>query len=114
MKKNSIQVSTFAGSIPGFRNGPLLEAQFNNSYGIVCDLENTLYVSEFDTNCIRQIKDGMVSVFAGIPKEDGLVNGPLRQAKFHCPTMMKFDASFTNLYVSEYGNNSIRRISMKE
>ncbi|MDP4129328.1 MAG: hypothetical protein Q8918_02620 [Bacteroidota bacterium] len=44
----------------------------------------------------------------------GLVNGALSAAEFSAPIGISVDASGKNIYVSDYNNNNIRKISLKQ
>ena len=92
--------------------GPGSIASFNNPTGIVTDGTN-LYVTDTGNHTIRKIviATGAVSTFAGIPGTAGSAdapNGPANSASFNNPVGITTDG--TNLYVADYGNNTIRQI----
>ena len=104
-------ISTFAGSGSiGSADGIGTAASFKYPDGAVFDSHNALFVSDQSNHKIRKITpDGTVSTFAGtgmIGSADGL--GIL--ASFYYPAGMAVDAS-DNLYVADYGNNKIRKIT---
>ena len=104
-------VSTFAGSGSiGFADGIGTAASFKYPDGAVFDSHNALFVSDQSNHKIRKITpDGTVSTFAGtgmIGSADGI--GIL--ASFYYPAGMAVDA-LDNLYVADYGNNKIRKIT---
>ncbi|WP_183557994.1 IPT/TIG domain-containing protein [Mucilaginibacter sp. SP1R1] len=104
-------VSTVAGSgIRGSTNGQGTNASFNSPRAIIVDKDNTIYVT--DGNVIRKIDaTGVVTTFAGSGAE-GAVNGPASTASFKNINGIVADKS-GNLYVSDTGNNLIRKISFQ-
>ena len=93
----------------GSDNGPALNASFGLLTGITVDGLGNIYVSE-NTNNIRKINPaGVVSLFAGNGHQ-GSQNAPGSSASFNNPTGLTTDA-IGNIYVADYGNNLIRRIS---
>jgi sugar lactone lactonase YvrE len=68
-------VTTIAGGVRGFRDGPRGEAAFDAPSGIAIDSSGTIYVADTGNNAIRRITaDGIVSTVAD--ESDGL-EGPL-------------------------------------
>lgn len=55
---------------------------------------------------------GAATVFAGALNSPGLVNGSRQQARFNQPTGLGYDAARRFLYVSDPGNNAVRRIDL--
>ncbi|MEC9037903.1 MAG: LamG-like jellyroll fold domain-containing protein, partial [Verrucomicrobiota bacterium] len=104
-------ITTFAGSgISGSADGQGLSASFNNPYGIVFDQADNLYVVDNLNRIIRKIDpSGYVSTFAGNGTAS-LIDGQGTEASFNKPTNIAIDSS-GNLYVSEYGSSSIRKIT---
>jgi hypothetical protein len=50
-------VTTIAGSIVGYRDGPGELAQFNGAYGLATDLQGNIYLAESHNNRIRKISE---------------------------------------------------------
>ena len=102
-------VSTFAGSGAGFSlDGIGNQASFEYIYGMTIDDAGNIYVT--DGNMIRKIsRSGMVSTFAG-STNSGNANGIGNDASFYSPRGVTVDKS-GNLYVSDTGNNTIRKIT---
>ncbi|MDB5257649.1 MAG: hypothetical protein JWM14_2344 [Chitinophagaceae bacterium] len=104
-------VTTLAGSgAADFANGTGSAAMFSNPLGIVSDASGNLYVADFGNNRIRKITPGgLVTTFAGTTVS-GSVNGVGKAASFNGPFGIAIDGS-GNIYVSDYGNNLIRKIT---
>jgi len=104
-------VSTFAGSgVQGLGDGPASTANFNIPSGIAIDASGNVYVADSYNNIIRQISGGIVNTYAGIAGSGGKGNGSASNAYFLRPSGLAVDAS-GNLYVSDSGNNLIRKIT---
>jgi streptogramin lyase len=104
-------VTTFAGSgTAGSANGTGTFAQFNNPHGITVDPVGNIFVADYTNNLIREISPaGVVTTFAGSGTA-GATNGTGTAASFKNPFGLSADIS-GNLYVADYGNNLIRKIT---
>ncbi|MEC8396358.1 MAG: hypothetical protein VX003_15960, partial [SAR324 cluster bacterium] len=104
-------VSTFAGTgTAGSQDGDRSTATFNGPNGIALDEEGNVYVSENINHQIRKIdQDGHVTTLVGL-LSPGSEDGDVAQASFNQPHGMTFD-DLGNLYVAEYKNNLIRKIT---
>lgn len=103
-------VAIQAGSDKGYGDGTGTDAMFVEIYGIITDAQGNIYVSESATHRIRKITpDGVVTTFAG-KGILGSVDGTGEEAEFAKPTGLTIDAS-GNLYLAEYGNHRIRKIT---
>lgn len=105
-------VTTFAGSgAAGAANGKGKAASFNSPRGLAVDGLGNIYVADQANNMVRKITpDGTVSTYAGsgaMGSADALT--PL-SASFNTPTAVGLDTQ-GNLYVSDSGNGSIRKIT---
>lgn len=105
------EVTTFAGSgFSGSADGVGTAASFRFPDGAVFDSQNNLFISDQSNHKIRKITpDGTVTTFAGsgtIGSADGIGTA----AGFYYPAGMAVDAA-DNLYVADYGNNKIRKIT---
>ncbi len=107
------EVSTLAGTADsdGSADGTGSDARFNNPLGIVRN-GATLYVTDSGNNTIRKIviSTGEVSTLAGTAGAYGSTDGTGAAARFNSPSDITTDGS--NLYVTDSGNNTIRRIVM--
>src|SRR5579863_2020256 len=107
------QVNTFAGTgAMGSANGPVTSANFNQPANIIEDGAGNFFVADFGNNEIRKITTSpapaVVSTFAGSISA-GFINAPA-PGKFHSPDRIAIDAT-GNIYVPDFGNNAIRKIS---
>ncbi len=105
------QVTTLAGSgVRGMADGVGPMASFANPLGIAIVGPN-LYVADIGNNMIRKVvtATGQVSTLAGSGTM-GTVDGIGFAANFHFPAGIATDG--TNLYVSDAGNNKIRKIAI--
>lgn len=104
-------VTTFAGSGTGASvdNTNPLAASFNGPRGITTDGAN-LYVSDFFGNTIRKVSlaTGAVTTIAGSGTVGADDNAAGLSATFNGPRGITTDG--TNLYLSDTGNNKIRKI----
>ena len=110
------EVITFAGGGAtglgqgGFADGPGDQARFNLPAGIALAPDGSLVVADKDNNRIRRITpDGTVTTVAGTGVH-GATDGEGVRATFSAPVGIAVDADGT-IYVTEHGNNSVRRIS---
>ena len=85
-------------------------ARFNFLSGITTD-GSSLYVTD-SNNTIRRIliSTGAVSTLAGSPGTSGSVDGVQATARFNLPARITTDGP--NLYVTDYGNSTIRKIAL--
>jgi streptogramin lyase len=105
-------VVTFAGNgTAGYVDASGLGAQFNNPEGVTVDSKGNVYVSDTYNSLIRMITPaGAVSTVAGTPATIGYADGPAASAQFYAPGGSAFDSQ-GNLYVADFGNNVIRKIT---
>jgi uncharacterized protein (TIGR03437 family) len=107
-------ITTVAGNGefgPGGDNGPATSAQFRWPYSVAVDSAGSLYIADFGNSRIRKVSDGVITTVAG----NGTYgysgdNGPATSAQLNGPWSVAVDPA-GNLYVADYVNNRIRRIS---
>jgi len=104
-------VSTFAGSgSQNFADGESGKASFNSPLGITVDADENLFVTDECNSRIRKItKEGIVTTIAGNSKP-GNEDGKGTLATFGLLTGIVSDIE-GNLFVTDYGNNRIRKIT---
>jgi len=97
---------------PGYANGPLTSAKFNDPAGLVFDAQGNLFVADSRNHVIRKVAtDGTVSLLAGTVGEAGFANGNGAGVKFDTPfgVVVAGDGS---LLVADTGNHMLRRVAM--
>lgn len=102
-------VSTFAGSTPGYADGMGNAAQFANPFDLAVDAAQNVYVADTFNNRIRRISsEGLVSTLAG--SAYGYADGIGAAAAFSNPVSVALDLS-GNIFVADTNNNVIRKIT---
>ncbi|MES2328650.1 MAG: cadherin-like beta sandwich domain-containing protein [Bacteroidota bacterium] len=110
------QATSFAGlssTVSGSVNGIGTAASFNNPNGVSVSKTGDIYVADQANQLIRKITSaGVVTTLAGTTGVEGSVNATGTAATFNNPAGIVFDNfSLTNIYVSDQGNNKIRKIA---
>ncbi|WP_428331533.1 gliding motility-associated C-terminal domain-containing protein [Mucilaginibacter sp.] len=96
------KVTTFAGSgVSGYYDGPAASAQFGKLKGIAIDSTGNVFVCDEANVVIRKITpQGIVSTYAGVPKNNTYTDGPKNSATFLAPLSIVLDQA-GNLYVGD-------------
>lgn len=111
-------VTTLAGTpgVHGSADGTGAAAQFGTPAGIAVDGSGNVYVADdpfngSSGNTIRKISPaGVVTTLAGTPGVEGSNDGPGAAAQFAAPMGIAVDGN-GNVYVADYGNLSVRKIT---
>ena len=111
-------VTTFAGMQEplrnlkgGFADGTGAAARFQSPRGIAVDSNGNAYVSDTYNYTVRKINSaGVVTTFAGTAGQQGSADGTGAAARFQYPGGIAVDSS-GNVYVGDWGNRSIRKIT---
>lgn len=99
------------GVCSGTRDGTGSSARFNDPQGIAADGAGNLYVAEPASDTIRKITpQGAVTTLAGSAGAPGNADGSGGAARFNAPSRLETDSD-GNLYVTDTGNSTIRRIT---
>lgn len=94
----------------GFMNGQGAEASFNEPTALCVDLKGNIFVTDTNNNSIRRITpSGRVTTIAGSGQQS-YKEGRRHQASFNKPVGICVDM-YNVLYVTDTGNNMIRRIT---
>lgn len=104
-------VTTLAGTGGnGSVNGPGSQATFSNPSGIAVDGAGNVYIADLSNNLVRKITPGgVVSTLAG-SGYSGDDDGTGTAATFNEPNGLAVDPQ-GNVYVSDLGDNTIRKIT---
>ncbi len=111
-------VTTLAGAVgdSGIFDGAGSAARFYEPQGLAVDGAGTVYVADTWNHTIRKITAaGAVSTLAGVPGNFGCTDGTginvgTNGARFNCPVALAVDRA-TNVYVADYFNHTIRKIT---
>jgi sugar lactone lactonase YvrE len=107
------KIITVAGGKQGFAGdgGDALNAQLNMPFDVTTDAQGNVYICDGGNNRIRKITpDGVINTIAGDGKATyGGDGGPASQAQVCGPTGVITDGQ-DNLYITDFGNNRIRKI----
>lgn len=89
-----------------------LKHKFNNPSDIAIGSDGTFYITDTDNHVIcKVIESGDIEVYAGKVGVSGHNDGNRLGARFHKPIGITIDKD-NNLYVTDYGNNLIRCITV--
>jgi len=105
-------ITTVAGNgTPGFSgdNGPATSAQLNLPDGVALDSAGNLYIVDLFNNRIRKVSGGGITTAVGGGSSLG-DNGPAVSSQLAYPSRVAVDSA-GNLYIADYGDNRIRRVS---
>ena len=106
-------VASLAGQVlvSGASNGTGTNALFSDPAAIVVDAGGNIFVADSRNHAIRKITtNGVVTTFAGQMGIPGIKDATGTNAQFNLPCGLAMDAG-GNLFVSDTGNNSIRKIT---
>ena len=111
-------VTTIAGQAftAGSTDGIGTAALFNAPFGVIylAGSPAYLYISDFNNQTIRRmnLSTNAVTTIAGQVGVAGSANGTGTSAQFNGPNGLIIDPSNTYLYISDYNNQTIRRMNL--
>lgn len=86
----------------GYRDGPALEAAFNQPAGLAVGPDGALYIADSFNACIRKLQNGVVSTVVGKPGESRDADGDATTARLRLPLSLAFDKNGT-LWIADFG-----------
>ena len=87
-------------------------ASFGRLYAVAVDASGNIYVADYTGNRIWLIPaGGSASVFAGAGGVGAYLDGASGSARFNGPSGVAVNAAGTVVYVTDYGNSKIRKIT---
>jgi DNA-binding beta-propeller fold protein YncE len=107
-------VTTLAGNIGGrgYLDATGGAARFNNPHAVATDRLGDVFVADINNNVIRMITPaGVVTTLAGSYGRGGFADGTGAAAQFDQPSGIATDSA-GNVYVADYGNEAIRKITV--
>jgi sugar lactone lactonase YvrE len=100
-------VTTLAGSVCGFADGPAASARFGYLPGIDIDADHNVYLADAGSNSIRRISEsGIVTTLTSQTRLPGTAEGTGSSARIPLPWSVKMDAA-GNLFVMDPTNHRI-------
>lgn len=95
----------------GHKDGVGLDVMFDQPQQGAFDEFDNFYVADVFNHCIRKITpEGIVTTFAGRPKNFGYADGALRDAQFDQPNGIVYDKETGSFYIADRWNHRIRTI----
>ncbi len=112
-------ISTVAGKFSnngGYSgdNGAATSATLNYPIGISLDDSGNLYITDYKNNRIRKvdISTGLISTVVGTGTASSTGDASAAtSATINGPLFSRFDSSYSNLYITEYDGNRVRKVS---
>jgi len=109
-------VTTLAGKAgsSGSADGTNSAARFNNPCGMAVDTNGNVYVADAYNYTIRKVTpigtNWVVTTLAGSAGNIGSADGTNSAARFNYPNFLGMDSA-GNLYVTDWGNDTIRKVT---
>lgn len=116
VKTSDGTTSTFAGgvTIAGYKDGAAAAAMFHYPSGITVDAKGDVYVADIQNHVIRKISGGQVTTIASAVGNGAGLSDDVRaeEARFRYPSGIFADLE-QNIYITDKGNQSIRKYYIK-
>lgn len=102
----------------GYEDGKLRNAKFNRPHQICFTSDGKMYIADALNHCIRQIDTTLgskatVTTIIGLPGNKGFADGGPEIAKFNSPTGVAVSADGKIVYVSDFMNQVVRKLSVE-
>ena len=107
---HAIREMTQASVVTTFAGGPVQSTLLGSPTSIASDAKGNIYVSDQTGRILEITTTNILYVLAGSFNTSGYVDGAGTAARFNNPQGIAVDAS-GNVYVADYGNNVIRKIT---
>src|SRR5438445_458095 len=106
--------ATVAGSgTAGFSGdgGPAIVAQLKQPDGLAVDSAGNLYISDSPNHRVRKVSGGVITTLAGTGVPGFTIGeGPAAKMQINFPVGLCVDST-GNLYIADYGNNLVRKVT---
>lgn len=94
----------------GFRDGPIIDALFNQPKDIKFDNDGNMFVADYGNHCIRMVSpDGFVTTVAGQPGKSGYKDGGPAESLFNQPWGVAVNEQ-GHIYIADWSNARIRKL----
>lgn len=98
----------------GFADGDVDAARFHGPRDLAMGKDGTIYVADTENSCVRAIRDGMVSTFAGVCDEPGSDDEGLPASESHLfrPYGVAVSPDGSQLIIADTGNHVFRVVGL--
>ena len=107
---HAIRKMTQASVVTTFAGGPVQSTLLGSPTNITSDAKGNIYISDQTGRILEITTTNILYVLAGSFNTTGYVDGSGTTARFNNPQGLAVDAQ-GNVYVADYGNNVIRKIT---
>ena len=105
-------ITTYVGTGNNGYNGDgnlAINAQLDTPYGVTADKSNNIYIADTTNHAIRKVNSvGIITTFVGSGTSASIY------ANLVTPNMVLMDGSGGNLFITDYGNNNVRKVTISE
>jgi streptogramin lyase len=94
-----------------YADGPANSARFAEPQGLAVGSDGSIVIADRDNACVRRLRAGTVTTFAGRCGEKGTRDGPSATARFTAPVALAFDRE-GDLFVAQDGE-AVREVDAR-